>query len=395
MACSSVDIAQRGQAGAMRGEPAWTDAIAGKVVHVVRHVTDEVFSFLGPATNALARSGFEQAVVAIDEARYRHRLVNLHRSTELVLTPSMRNPIKQWRAVLEACRLAITSGPLHAVHLHGLLPGLVGASAVRAAGVQVPIFYSPHGSPSLAALRAIGAPARLLFRPLLRHSPSTAIVNIPRETMAFESWNSVALVESPVSDAFHTVPRNEARHPLIVSGGRVHNARSVELFAQLAVLLSGEDLCIGFNWIGAVDAVSRLRLTAANVAVVDVASDAECATRVAAAWIGVAPGGSRGFPLFLVEAMAAGLPCVAMDDPQYREVIRDGVTGFLCRSERDMIGRIAALIDSPAQRARIGAAAREEARRRFAESKFSAKLLAAYAVPAVENVAVQRPSVST
>ena len=69
----------------------------------------------------------------------------------------------------------------------------------------------------------------------------------------FESWESVALVESPVSEVFHKVPRSESRHPLIVTGGRIHNARSVELFAQLAVLLSDEDLRISFNWVGTVD----------------------------------------------------------------------------------------------------------------------------------------------
>ena len=130
--------------------------------------------------------------------------------------------------------------------------------------------------------------------------------------------------------------------------------------------------------------VSRLRLNAANVGVFDVASDAECASQLAAGWMYIALDGTRGFPPFLAKAMATGLPCVATDCPQHREVIRDGETGFLCQSERDMIGRIAALIDSPTLRARVGKAAREEAKRRFGESRFSASLLAAYAVNAVD-----------
>jgi glycosyltransferase involved in cell wall biosynthesis len=263
-----------------------------------------------------------------------------------------------------------------------LLPCLVGAWAVRSAGAKVPIFYSPHGSKSLGRFRPIGALALWLFGPVLRPSRHGAIVNVSHETLAFEKWKSVQLVESPVGEAFLTVPRNEARHPLIVTGGRVQSARSAELLAQLAVLLSGEDLRISFNWIGTVDPVSRVRLNAANVGVFDVTSDADCAARLGAGWIYVAPGGTRGFPLFLVEAMAAGLPCVVIDCAQHREVIRDGETGLLCTSERDMIGCIATLIDNPALRARLGNAARDEAKRRFGESRFSAKLLAAYALPA-------------
>jgi glycosyltransferase involved in cell wall biosynthesis len=362
-------------------------------VHVVGHVTDEVFSFLGPATSVLARSGLEQAVVTIDEARYRHHLANLHESAKLVLTPTIRNPLRQWQALLRECRGALEGAPLHAVHLHGFLPCLVGASVVRAAGLRAPIFYSPHGSRSLGRLRTVGAVALFLIRPLLRPLRSSAIVNVPRETLEFERWGSVALVESPVSEAFHKVPRNEARHPLIVTGGRRQNARSVELFAQLAVLLSGEDLGISFNWIGSVDGASRLRLNAANVGVFDVASDADCASRLAAGWVYVAPGHTRGFPLFLAEAMAAGLPCVATDCPQHREVIRDGETGFLCRSERDLIGHIATLIDSPTLRASIGKAARDEARQRFGEPRFSVRLLAAYAVNAQESESVEMSGV--
>jgi glycosyltransferase involved in cell wall biosynthesis len=265
------------------------------------------------------------------------------------------------------------------LHLHGIVPCLVGAGAARAAGLQPPIFYSPHGSRSLGSMRTVGTLALFVLRPLLRPLPRAAIVAGPREASACENWESVSLVESPVGEAFHAVLRNEARHPLVVTGGRAQSARGVELFAQLAVLLGGEDLRIGFNWIGTVDAASRQRLNAANAGVVDVRNESEHASRLAAGWIYIALGGTRGFPLFLAQAMAAGLPCVATDCPQHQEVIRDGETGFLCQSERDMIGRIAMLVDCPTLRARIGKAAREEAKRRFGEARFNANLLAAYA----------------
>jgi glycosyltransferase involved in cell wall biosynthesis len=363
-------------------EPPWPEFGFGRVVHVVGRATDEVFSFLGPATNALAHSGLRQAVVVIDDAHSRRHLPRIHKSAELVLTPSLRNPIHQWREVQRACRLVFAAGPLQAVHLHGLLPCLAGAGAVRSTGLQPPIFFSPHGSRPVGSLGIVGALVLFLIRPLFRPLPRAAIVTLPREAFAFERWESVALVENPVSQAFHRVPRNEARQPLVVTGGRVSHRRGVERFAQLAVLLGGEDLRVSFNWIGTVDAASRQRLDAANVGVFDVANEEECASRLAAAWIYTAPWGTRGFPLFLAQAMAAALPCVAADCPQHRGVIRHGETGFLCRSERDMIGRIAALLDKPTLRARIGGAAREEARRRFGEQRFSTSLLAAY----TENV---------
>jgi glycosyltransferase involved in cell wall biosynthesis len=364
----------------MKREPASAEPF--RVVHVVGRVTDEVASFLAPATHVLARAGREQVVVMIDDLRHRPHIADLHDAVELVMAPARRNPIEQWRVLAQACRRTLVGGPSQAVHLHGLWPGLVGARAARAAGVTAPIFFSPHGSRSIAATRGMGALVLRAAGRLLGPRGSAAIVNVPHEAHAFRRWASAELVESPVGDVFFSAPRREARHPLVITGGRAQGARSAELLAQLAVLLSGEDLRIGFNWIGSVDEVSRVRLGAAGVSVFDVSSDAECASRLAAGWVYLASGGTRGFPLFLAEAMAAGLPCVALDVPLHREMIRDGETGYLCKTERDMIGRIATLIDDPALRAGLGQAARLEARRRFGESLFGAKLLAAYALPA-------------
>lgn len=355
----------------------------GKVLHVVGDITDEVNSFLGPATHALAQSGMDQVmvVVVVDEVRHRHHVAHLHHSVQLVLVPRLRNPLLQARAMFEACSRVLTGVQMHAVHLHGMLPCLVGACAVRASGVRSPIFYSPHGSRSLGSMRWLGVIAMFFAWPVLRPSRSAAIVNTPHETLAFDKWRSAELVESPVTEAFLSAERREARHPLIITGGRLQSGRSVELFAQLAVLLSSEDLRISFNWIGAVDPVSHRRLTAAGVGVFDANDDTECASRMATSWIYVAPDATRGFPVYLVQAMAAGLPCVAFDCPQHREVLVDGETGFLCSSERDMMERIAKLVDNPAQRVHIGEAARAAAKHRFGELTFNAKLLAAYSLP--------------
>jgi glycosyltransferase involved in cell wall biosynthesis len=92
----------------------------------------------------------------------------------------------------------------------------------------------------------------------------------------------------------------------------------------------------------------------------------------------VAPGSTRGFPLVLVQAMAAGLACVALDCDQYRDIVQDGRTGFLCASETEMVRRIAMLVDDAGLRAAMGAAARVSAHDRFSEANFDDKLLTAY-----------------
>src|SRR5437763_1826153 len=84
------------------------------------------------------------------------------------------------------------------------------------------------------------------------------------EAEATPPRHPVDLVESPVSAEFFAAARNEARRPLVVTGNHINNPRSAELFAQLAVLLGGEDLGLGFNWVGTVDHGSMVRLKAAQ-----------------------------------------------------------------------------------------------------------------------------------
>ena len=79
----------------------------------------------------------------------------------------------------------------------------------------------------------------------------------------------------------------------------------------------------------------------------------------------------EGFPRSAMEAAAMGLPIVATDIRGCRQAVDDDVTGYLVpvRDERALADAIASLAASPADRARMGAAAREKARREFDDQR--------------------------
>jgi glycosyltransferase involved in cell wall biosynthesis len=62
-----------------------------------------------------------------------------------------------------------------------------------------------------------------------------------------------------------------------------------------------------------------------------------------------------------LEAMAMGIPVVASDVPAYRDLVVDGVTGFLCRSDGDWKRRLSELINDAELRGQMGAKGREVA----------------------------------
>jgi glycosyltransferase involved in cell wall biosynthesis len=367
----------------MKRESAFLESGAPRVVHLAGRVSEEVFSFLGPTTAALASSGAEQTLVLIDDLRYRHLLPRFDHRVELVLIAPDRSITAQWRRALRTFRRVLASGPVSAVHLHGLRASAFGAVIVNLAEGNAPVFYSLRGWRTFGLAGMMASAMLRVFRRWSVQPPARAIAAGATQADALATRGhpqTVAVVETPVPPEFFAVPRNEARHPLLISGSPYPDPRSVELFARLAVLLGGTPLRIGFNWVGAVDPGSRMRLQAANVGVFESVADAARASRLASSWLFVAPGSTRRVPATLIEALAVGLPVVAIDAAHHRELVRDSETGFLCKTEEDLLDCIARLIDSPELRANIGQTARTEAAKRFSEEHFRDALLNAYAL---------------
>jgi glycosyltransferase involved in cell wall biosynthesis len=89
---------------------------------------------------------------------------------------------------------------------------------------------------------------------------------------------------------------------------------------------------------------------------------------------------SEGIPLTLIEAMAAGLPCVSTAVGGTPEVILDGQTGLLARAgdPADLATKLAIVLDDADLRSRLGSAGRERSRRHFSDADMHASYHAIY-----------------
>ena len=356
----------------------YRDTMSGATLHWAGRVTDEVFSFLGPATAALAQIGLEQTVILFDEPLYRHLLPRFDSSVSLIVTPVLRNPYAQWRQAHAVFVGALREIVPSAVHLHGVVPFLLGADSVRTICSSARLYHSPHGSRSLGA--PSGALLRLARKVLAGREDEQYIANMPTDARVLGATfgEQVNLVASAVAEAFFDVERSEVSEPKIVTCNRIPNFEGAQMFAQLAVLLCEASWHLRFEWIGGSDSRSQSCLEATGVVVSDLTDDTERARRLATSWIFVAPAGKAGFPLFLAEAMVLGLPCVAIDTVYHRDLIEHGVTGYLCHDEQELVAMIARLVDSPALRASLGNAASLDARWRFSSDRFRGRLRESY-----------------
>ena len=107
---------------------------------------------------------------------------------------------------------------------------------------------------------------------------------------------------------------------------------------------------------------------------------ADVAPLVQSASIGVQTSWTEGLSITLLEQMTAGLAIVATDVGDTRRAIESGVTGLLVPpgNEQALLDALRTMIRDPAQRMRMGLAARTRA-----ESSFS---LPAMARQVVENL---------
>ena len=80
----------------------------------------------------------------------------------------------------------------------------------------------------------------------------------------------------------------------------------------------------------------------------------------------------------ILEAMASGLPVVAVDLPGVRDLVTDGADGFVVGAPAELAPALARLADEPALRRRLGRAARARALE-FTPDRFAPQAIAFYA----------------
>lgn len=366
----------------------------GTVIHLLGRVTDEVARHVGPVTEALANVGLKQTLILLDDPTRRYLLTRFDARARLVLGHG-RGPHRSLQALLKLLCDEAQGMPEAAVHLHGLLPCLLGSYAARFRGLPASLHFSPYSSGPWRLVQGAAGPLLWALRPREGEPVRRTVTSRPAEVSALQQLTGlpVDLVEPSVDSCFFNSTRKESGRPLVVTSQAVSDPRGAALFTQVAVLLGEESLDLSFNWVGPADAESAAQFAAAGVGCFDGSRRARLA-RLEPAWVYVAACANSGFPSHLVEAMALGLPCVAWSTPEHREVLRHGETGLLCHTEDELLANIARLVDSDTMRRQLGDAARQEALLRFHRSTFEASLLASYSAAPVDASLANVPSAS-
>ncbi len=270
------------------------------------------------------------------------------------------------------------------VHLHSSKAGVLGRVAALLQGKRERVFYSPRG---FAFLREDVSPKKQkLFLNLERFASklggtvigcSGTEADLARTKVGHARTclveNSVDLTAVPVATG------SKDEHVRVVTSGRICYQKAPWRFRELA--LGCVDLPADFVWLGDGDLSNDLTINGALPETLFVAGwlpRARVYAELATADIFVLPSLWEGMPLALIEAQAAGLPAVVSDVVGNRDVVIDGKTGFVCKTDVELLQKVRLLIEDQYLRRCMGQAAREMAAHRFSTGRMHREMMIVY-----------------
>lgn len=350
-----------------------------RVLHIAGVVNEGVHSFLLPALQALSDAGYEQTLILLDTPRYRHLIQQLPATVRVCAVecgPGASS--RPWRKVRELASQLLAGERFSAVHVHGFRPWAFGLNFGRKLPDGLRLFYTPHGSRTLQWLHHLRGLSGALVP---RHAKRTVIA-APRHEVRHASLpaeHCVLDVDAALEDRLFDLTRSEHATPMLMSGDWQRNTDGLEQFCQMAVMLSAQELEVGFHWVGHLSNHARARLHASNVQAHAISGEAgPQLEQLAHAWCHIAPHAPHGFPVVTASAMAMGMPVVALDCPGHRAVITHGENGLLYQSLNEALLHVSALLDDAELRARLGRQARLTAQNRWSRLAQQTALVQGY-----------------
>ena len=272
--------------------------------------------------------------------------------------------------------------PVDALHIHDARAGVIGRLVAKR--LRIPVVYTVHLPPYAYVAGRHRAWKRWAYRVvegfLNRHLTHFTIhvserlyqqavqLGVTRPGKATVIHNGV-----DTTRRWHAADRQALGTPelavIVTLVGRLTEQKGVDVLLMAVAMLKDLHDLMRVWIVGDGPLRGRLEEQAAGShlgEVVQFLGDrSDVPSLLAASDIFVLPSRYEGLPMTLLEAMAAGLPCVATDVGGNGELVDHSVTGWLVAQEnpRELANRLGVLIEDGALRRRLGRAAREKAQR--------------------------------
>jgi len=150
--------------------------------------------------------------------------------------------------------------------------------------------------------------------------------------------------------------------------GRISLQKAPWIFAEIAGKLNKTRSDIEFIWIGGGEEEDVKMLNEAGVKVTGMLDRSDALKLIPSLDIYFQTSAYEGLSLALLEAQASGIPAVVTKIPGNDEVVQHGETGYVGENEEKLTTHLTALIDSEAERQKMGQYAKQHTEEYFSLS---------------------------
>ncbi|MGL4576257.1 MAG: glycosyltransferase [Burkholderiaceae bacterium] len=367
---------------------ALTENRAPHIVHVTECLAGGTLGFLIHITRELSKMGVQQTLVYARRPDSPAEVATLFpRSVHLVeLPPASGNHVRFVMGLRAQLSTVVRDQLPVAVHFHSSKAGFAGRFVLAMLKERPACYYSPHGLSFLNGRRLISSAVYYVLEKAAGFVHHTPVGCGKSEAALLERLTRRAafILENPVSEDFFALHRTETSQPTVISIGRACEQKAPERFAELSLKFQIEESPVQFVWVGSGEAAREDLLKAACVKVTGWVGSEEVKHWLSTASVYVQTSRWEGMPLSVLQAMAAGLPCVVTDVVGNRDAIRHGETGFVAKNDAEILEYVRLLLADDALRKRLGIAARLDAQQRFGPEPFRRSLRRLYQLNPIE-----------
>lgn len=360
------------------------------ILHVVESFAAGTLNIVCEMANRQAADGHRVSLAySLREETPKEWRALLHPSVEPHHLPMRRAlaPMADLLSLMALSRLVGRLAP-DIVHLHSSKAGALGR-IVSLWRSDARWFFSPHGLSFLQSDTA-GRVHRfyLLLERALAKLPPSIVACSRSEGELIERYLGRRPLVVPNGISLDAIrprgPHAVTRQVTVATAGRISPARNPELFASVARRLAQTGL--HFVWLGGGEPEAESALRAAGVEVTGWLPHARLLELLGGVDIYLQPSRWEGLPVAVMEAMASGLPVVATDIVGNSDLVQHGRTGWLARSEDQLVDGVRCLGRDPALRTRWGGAAREHVRRSHSSHSMMRHLYRAYGLGGIRDI---------
>jgi glycosyltransferase involved in cell wall biosynthesis len=294
------------------------------------------------------------------------------------------SPVDDLKGIFQLMKLYRQLQPT-VIHLHSSKTGVLGRIASRLTGRQDATFYSPRGFSFLR--EDVGKLTRRTYIIIERFAAmfGGTIVACSKSEADLAAKllhpGRLSLVENSVEmrDIAQAV-HNPASPIRVATSGRLSYQKAPWNVREVARSIG---TLAEFVWIGDGELRHELHVNGKlpeNVTITGWKNRAGVIQELLASDIFLLPSLWEGMPLALIEAQAAGLPAVVLDIVGCRDVVMDGITGFVCRDVGELAAKVRLLTVDHALRLKMAANARRMAMDRFSVERMHAEMCAIYGI---------------